>query len=206
MSTRYGPALQIHKVGVGYILWLPPLNATNGDSRPLCQRHTGMRHLMNINVFDHPAVVLNIHNRYDPDPSIRFIALSLYRGNRRSQCGPRYCLENGQDLEATSNFHTCHRFVLSLSRFDRHQWGRARSCDYRLNSESYTSLMARLRLDPEFYHSTSDILNGFLQAPPAVAQPFAQQLQILNSCSQDHNSFAALERDDPEGENEFLEN
>lgn len=77
MSTRHGTALQIHEIGVGCILWLPPFNDTNGDSRPLCQRHTGMRHLMDINAFDHPAVVLNIHNRYGPDPSIRFIAVSL---------------------------------------------------------------------------------------------------------------------------------
>ncbi|TGO14452.1 hypothetical protein BTUL_0053g00520 [Botrytis tulipae] len=111
MSTRYGPALQIHEVGVGCILWLPPFNATNGDSRPLCQRHTGMRHLMDINAFDHPAVILNIHNRYGPDPSIRFIALSSYRGNRRSHCGPRYCLENGQDLEATNLCSACQDLI-----------------------------------------------------------------------------------------------
>ncbi|TGO32753.1 hypothetical protein BHYA_0291g00090 [Botrytis hyacinthi] len=66
--------------------------------------------------------------------------------------------------------------------------------------------MARLHLDPEFYHSTSNIFNGFLQAPPAVAQLFAQQPQVWNSSSQDRNSFSALERDGPEGENEFLEN
>ncbi|TGO26870.1 hypothetical protein BPAE_0051g00050 [Botrytis paeoniae] len=141
---------------------------------------------MDINAFDHPAVVLNIQNRYGPDPSIRFITLSSYRGSCHSQCGPRYLLENGQDVETTSKFCIWHRFVLSLSRFDAYDWGQARPCDYRLTRRSYLHLMERLGLHADNFHLTSRINNRLLQAASPAPPPPTQQPQTMNRCRESY--------------------
>ncbi|KAF7932859.1 uncharacterized protein EAE98_004158 [Botrytis deweyae] len=179
MSTRNGPALQIHEIGVGCILWLPPFNDTNGDLRPLCQRHTGMRHLMDINAFDHPAVVLNIHNRYGPDPSIHFITVSL----------------SSKKTLRTTNEDSLVKFVLSLSRFDAYNWGQTRPSDYRLTHRSYLYLMERLGLHADTFHPISRINNGLLQAPSPAPPPPTQQLQTVNR-HRENNPYAYLEPDE----------
>lgn len=77
LTRRNGSIVQVHDIGVGCILWLPPYNDSEGErSRPQCELH-GNTHRMNDHGFDHPVVVLDIYDRYGRNPSIRFITVSL---------------------------------------------------------------------------------------------------------------------------------
>lgn len=77
MGIRNGPALQLHEIGVGCILWLPRYSGSSGAFRPLCERHTGPEeHSLHVNGFDHPVVVLNTYNPSDSIPSIQFLTVS----------------------------------------------------------------------------------------------------------------------------------
>ena len=77
MGIRNGPALQLHEIGVGCILWLPRYSGSSGDFRPLCQRHTGPEeHSLHVDGFDHPVVVLNTYNPSDSIPSIQFLTVT----------------------------------------------------------------------------------------------------------------------------------
>ncbi|TGO84858.1 hypothetical protein BPOR_0457g00030 [Botrytis porri] len=110
MGIRNGPALQIQEIGVGCILWLPPFNDSNGDLLPLCQRHTGIeKHLLSINGFDHPVVVLDIYNPGDSNSSIQFlIDSSNYRYSAPlrygspTQFGAKYSLESQKWIAAST--------------------------------------------------------------------------------------------------------
>lgn len=55
--------------------------------------------------------------------------------------------------------------------------------------------MQRLSLNAEFYHSTSNINNGLLRAPPAAPPLPVQPLQVVNT---DVNPFAAFELNEDE--------
>ncbi|TEY46851.1 hypothetical protein BOTCAL_0312g00080 [Botryotinia calthae] len=204
MSIRYGPALQIHEIGVGCILWLPPYSDFNGDCRPLCERQTCMpRHSLDENGFDHPVVVLNTYDLSDSIPSIQFLTLTSKNLSNRgystplrhgslSQVGTNYSLESRQNLLVASHFRLEHTFKLNLSRFDAYDWGQAKPYDYRLTHQSYKRLMKNLGLDANYFHPTSDIKKGLLQAPPPAPPPLPQQLQIMNR-RRENNLYAYLE-------------
>ncbi|KAM0156119.1 hypothetical protein ACHAPG_005467 [Botrytis cinerea] len=200
MGVRNGPALQLHEIGVGCILWLPRYSGSSGDFRPLCERHTGPEeHSLHVDGFDHPVVVLKTYNPSDSIPSIQFLTLTSsnsrhstpLRHGSFAQVGTNYSLENRQNLLVASHFRLEHTFKLNLSRFDAYDWGQARPCDYRLTHQSYIKLMKKLGLDASYFHPTSHIKKGLLQTPPPASPPLTQQLQIMNR-SRANNLYAYL--------------